>query len=163
MTINLASTSSQWLGCSGAVSQGMYCWNCWKKEIIVAAISFSSVGRNPIAEGLDAVAVPLKWAISMQEYSYRYTRYNHNNKMEALELEYSYICRACNLISFNQSCSIILHIFFSDIALSTFHNSNRQFQREGESCNIIGHHWAFGIQRTGIERSDTKSLAVLQL
>jgi len=39
----------------------MYCWNCWKKEIIVAAISFGSVGRNPIAEGLDAVAVPLKW------------------------------------------------------------------------------------------------------
>jgi len=38
----------------------MYCWNCWKKEIIVAAISFGSVGRNPIA-GLDAVAVPLKW------------------------------------------------------------------------------------------------------
>jgi len=27
----------------------------------------------------------------MQEYSYRYTRYNHNNKMEVLELEYS--CR----------------------------------------------------------------------
>ena len=57
----------------------------------MAAISFSSVGRNPIAEGLDAVAVPLKWAISMQEYSYRYTRYNHNNKMDVLELEYS--CR----------------------------------------------------------------------
>ena len=50
MTINFASTLWQWLGCRGAVSQGMYCWNCWKKEIIVAAIWLSSVGRNPMVE-----------------------------------------------------------------------------------------------------------------
>jgi len=50
MTINFASTLWQRLGCRGAVSQEMYCWNCWKKEIIVAAIWLRSVGRNPIVE-----------------------------------------------------------------------------------------------------------------
>ena len=53
VTVNLASTSWQQLGGTGAVSYGRYWLNCWKKEIIVDANSLASVGRNPVEKCRD--------------------------------------------------------------------------------------------------------------
>jgi len=50
VTVNLVSTSWQQLGGMVAVLYGKYWWNCWKKEIIIAAQWLGSVGRCPVVK-----------------------------------------------------------------------------------------------------------------